>query len=261
MMAVLVGFIAPGGLGAEPDPEQKDGSFGWILVASGRGAGLLEPERAEKGSVLIDVRRATWRRSGEDPGRKVEPVRTLEGVRLPEGVTDVQFSPQGRRVAYRVNVPGARREGKTPAKQGVRLRDLDREGEVELVAQAVVMEHSWSPDGKWLACSWDDRLVLIEGATGRKVWSLRTTDLSKDFFAHGIQQFCWRPDSGALAFRVLFLGGRMVIDGRPSSVAGDTDLFVIEVESQHRTRVQLPPAFVHDAHTSLVPVRWEREEK
>ena len=97
--------------------------------------------------------------------------------------------------------------------------------ERKLLLRATIHGLAWSPDGKRLACSHDDKLTIFNAADGKALVEAVYTDINEDLFAHSARHLSWRPDSGMIAFRILFQGGRGATSGKPDRVAGDREVF------------------------------------
>ena len=98
-------------------------------------------------------------------------------------------------------------DGKTPARA---------------LARTYVSDFAWSPDGKWIVYGKIGSLVFHELASGKER-EVSFAGLDERARSHAAAGFVWRPDSGAVACRVHFLGGRQA--GGPK-MFGDDELFV-----------------------------------
>ncbi len=231
----------------------------WSLVTTARGLGRFAGPQFQTNSYVIDVEKGTWREAGKIPGLPQKPGEAT-GVDLPANADSAQLAPGDASVAYCLteseNTPASR--SKAPAKKSLFLRDAAGAASPrELLTDSNIHEFVWSPDGHWLACSHDDHLSIFDAKDGSVVARTGYSELNQKLFAHAAEHLCWRPDSSAIAFRVLFQGGRLATQGEVSRMEGDNVIYVLRRSTGITKAITLPVTHIVDPHTSLMPVRWQ----
>ena len=120
------------------------------------------------------------------------------------------------------------------------VRDLVTNKERILVKDAHLQEAAWSPDGKTLAVSTYEELAIYDVASGKRTYHRKVRDINDDLYAHAPQGMLWGPFGKRLAMRIVFLGGRMRVDGEFDEIYGDRHLFVLDVETKKIRIHKLP---------------------
>jgi len=158
-----------------------------------------------------------------------------------DGAEQPQVSPAGDRIAY---MELHQERSKLPP---CTLRTMDLAGgdSKVLIEKTQMQGHAWSPKGDRIACSLVQELRILEVPSGKTVKSFKFEDVHKDLYAHAAYGMIWRPDGGAIACSINFLGGRM----EGAKDFGDDKIFVLPFEGK---------AAVIEAGASAWPVRWFR---
>ncbi len=92
------------------------------------------------------------------------------------------WSPDGTRFVYPFSGPGGGAGGAT---SGLRLVNVET-GEASLLAESFAIGEvavRWSPDGRWLALAWSNKLEIVSGTGSADAWPLATGGRSPS----------WRP--------------------------------------------------------------------
>jgi Tol biopolymer transport system component len=134
----------------------------------------------------------------------------------PCGAWKPKFGSDGR-LAY---LSWHKREGKL---QPADLLIFDGRNARAVVKKVFINDYAWSLNGKTIVYSKFGALVFHELATGAEQ-EVAFPDIDKQMVSHAASQFCWRPDSQAVASSITFLGDRQ--EGGPK-IFGDDELFVI----------------------------------
>jgi hypothetical protein len=127
----------------------------------------------------------------------------------------------------------------------LRIMDLAGRDSKALIEKTQMLGQAWSPKGDRIACSLVQELRILEVPSGKTVKSFKFQDIHKDLYAHAAYGLLWRPDGGAIACTIQFLGGRMV----GAKVYGDDQIFVLPFEGK--------PAII-EAGGPAGPVRWSK---
>ncbi|HKS16231.1 MAG TPA: hypothetical protein VJU16_02910, partial [Planctomycetota bacterium] len=128
------------------------------------------------------------------------------------------------------------------------LRTMDLAGgdKKVLIEKTQILGHSWSPKGDRLAVSLVQELRILEIPSGKAVRSFKFEEIHKDLYAHAAYGLIWRPDGGAIACTIPFLGGRM----EGTEIFGDKQVFILPFEGK---------PVVIETDGTVGPVRWVRE--
>jgi hypothetical protein len=159
----------------------------------------------------------------------------------PDGATRPICAPTGDQIAYLEEHPS--REKLPPVT--LRTTDLSGRDSKTVLEKTQLLQHSWSPKGDRLAVSLVQELRILEMPSGKTVKTFKLGDISKELYAHAAHGVLWRPDGGALACSIGFLGGRM--EGAVDF--GDDKLFIFPMNGK--------PAIV-EAGGSVFLWRWTR---
>jgi dipeptidyl aminopeptidase/acylaminoacyl peptidase len=159
----------------------------------------------------------------------------------PGGASQPQVSPGGDLIAYLEEHES--REKLPPS--SLRIMDLAGRNSKVLLEKAQILQHAWDPKGKRIACSVVAELRILEVPSGKPVRTFKFEDIHKDLYAHAAYGVLWRPDGGAIACTIQFLGGRM----EGAEVFGDDQLFVLPFEGKPT---------IYEAGGPAGPVRWTR---
>jgi hypothetical protein len=156
------------------------------------------------------------------------------------GAANPRVSKTGVVAYHEIHVPT--REKLPP----VTLRTLDLAGgDSKIVMEKIqTMGHAWSPSGDRLAVSLIQELRIVD-PTGKKATRIDFATIHKDLYAHSAVAMAWRPDGGAIACRIMFLGGR--IGG--ASIFGDDQIFILPLPGK---------PVVIEVGGSASPLRWVR---
>jgi len=229
----------------------------WRLISGTKGYGRFAAKQFDAKSISMDFATGEWEELNHFPGRPAPVNPALDGFDLPEGAKDLRISQSGQWLAY--SMPeGESPGGKGPGRVSLHIQSKGASGSRMLLPASDIREYVWSPDGQWLACSYDGKLEMIHLTDAEKNISLPHTDLDSEFYAHAATHLLWRPDSQALAFRTLFLGGRDFSSGDSSEgVPGDVELFQYDFNLGETQMITFPQALVDDPYTSLMPLKWE----
>lgn len=157
------------------------------------------------------------------------------------GARDPSVSPGGDRIAYLELHP---ERSKLPPST-LRTMNLEGKDSKVLIEKTQILGHAWSPKGDRLAASLVQELRVLELPSGKAVHAFKFEDIHKDLHAHAAHGVMWRPDGGAIACTIQFLGGRM----EGAVVFGDDQLFVLPFVGK--------PAII-EAGGTAGPVRWTR---
>lgn len=150
-------------------------------------------------------------------------------------------SPAGDRIAYQEQHPES---SKLPPAT-LRIMDMAGRDSKALIEKTQMLGHAWSPKGDRIAVSLVQELRILEIPSGKTAKSFKFEDVHKDLYAHSAYGMTWRPDGGAIACTIQFLGGRKM-----GAVAfGDDQIFVLPFEGK--------PAII-EAGAPSGPVRWTR---
>jgi Tol biopolymer transport system component len=158
----------------------------------------------------------------------------------PEGAENPRVSAGGR-IAY-IELHSER--SKLPPST-LRTMDLAGRDSKVLIEKSQMLGHAWSPKGDRIACSLVQELRVLEVPSGKTVKSFKLEEVHKDLYAHAAYRTIWRPDGGAIACTVQFLGGRT----EQADDFGDDKLFIFPMDGK--------PAIV-EAGGSAFPWRWTR---
>ncbi|HEY5884669.1 MAG TPA: S9 family peptidase [Pyrinomonadaceae bacterium] len=130
---------------------------------------------------------------------------TPEDVLSLREVRDLQLSPDGKLVAFKVTEPADPKSARAPRTENIWIVSTDGSGPPrQLIPQLTYAANPrWSPDGRWLAFLSDRGepdskpettvqiyLVPREGGKAERVTSV----------AGGVANFAWSPDGGMIAF-------------------------------------------------------------
>jgi len=159
-----------------------------------------------------------------------------------DGASDPQVSPVGNSVCYRER--HYRPKEKLPPST-LRTMDLAGRDSKVLIEKTQMQGHAWSPKGDRIACSLVQEIRILEVPSGKTVKSFKLGDVHKDLYAHAAYGMIWRPDGGAIACTIQFLGGRMM----GTKIFGDEQIFILPFEGK---------PVVIEAGGPAGPVRWTR---
>lgn len=165
----------------------------------------------------------------------------IQLTRHKDGARDPEVSPAGDRVSYLELHP---ERTKLPPST-LRVMELSGGEPKVLLEKIQILGHAWSPKGDRLACSLVQELRILEMPSGKSEKSIDLAGVHKDLYAHAAYGVLWRPDGGALACSIRFLGGRM----EGAKIFGDDQVFILPMEGK---------AVVIEAGGPTSPLRWIR---
>lgn len=185
--------------------------------------------------VFASTRTGTWQVWIMD----ADGANPVQLTRHEDGARDPQVSPAGDRIAYLELHP---EPTKLPP---CTLRTMNFSGgdSKVLIEKTQILDHSWSPAGDRLACSLVQKLQILEMPSGKAAKSFDVAEIHKDLYAHSAFGMLWRPDGGAVACTITFLGGRRA----GTKIFGDDQVFILPMEGK---------PVVIEAGERAGPVRW-----
>ena len=159
-----------------------------------------------------------------------------------DGATDPRVSPAGNCVSYR-ELHQRPREKLPPST--LRTMDLSGKQGSVLLEKAQILDHGWSPKGDRVVVSLVQEVRILEPESGKSIKSFKLDEIHKDLYSHAAHGVVWRPDAGAIACGIRFLGGRM----EGTKIFGDDQIFILPMEGK--------PVIIETDGQAL-PVRWIR---
>jgi len=161
----------------------------------------------------------------------------------PDGATQPAASPVSEVISYREEHAG---QDKLPPST---LKSMDFSGRNSrtLIEKTQMLGQEWAPKGDRLAVSLVQELRILEFPSAKTMKSFKLDEVHKDLYAHAANVMVWRPDGGAIACNIGFLGGRTV----GTEIFGDRQLFLLPLEG---SSVVIKP----EASEYLLPYGWTR---
>lgn len=121
----------------------------------------------------------------------------------PGGAWEPRCHPTADEVAYVELV------GEPPVRTGkLVVCKLDGSKTRTLVEGVTLREFSWSPDGKFIACSLPGTVVLIDAATGKEAEKISLRTIDPELAQANIRFITWRPDGKVIAGSVQLAGNQ-----------------------------------------------------
>jgi dipeptidyl aminopeptidase/acylaminoacyl peptidase len=158
-----------------------------------------------------------------------------------QGARDPQVCSTGGCISYLELHPQA---SKLPPST---LRTIDLSGgESKVLLEKIqILDHAWSAKGDRLAVRLVQELRILEMPSGKAVKSFKFEEIDKRLYAHAAGGMAWRPDGGAIACAITFLGGRKA----GTKIFGDDQIFILPMEGK---------PVVIETGAPASPVRWIR---
>lgn len=166
------------------------------------------------------------------------PVRLTDHA---DGAWHPTVAPAGDRIAYEELHKG---DGKLPPRT-LRVMDVSGRDSKVLIEKTQMLGHSWNPKGDRIACSLIQHLRVVEVPSGIVAKEFKFQEIHEKLHAHSAGGIVWRPDGGAIACAIHFVGGRM----RGAKVFGDDQVFILPLEGM---------PVVIEAGGPAGPARWIR---
>jgi dipeptidyl aminopeptidase/acylaminoacyl peptidase len=218
----------------------------WVSEADGKNPRRLTDNKAidnfpgwtpdGRRIVFASTRSGTWQiwimeADGSNPNQLTQHA---DGAWMP------QVSPAGDRISY---LERHSERSKLPPST-LRTVDLVGRDSKVLIEKTQMLGHAWSPKGETLAVSLVGEVRILD-LLGKPVKSFDLKSVHKDLGAHAAYDVIWRPDGGALACAIRFLGGRT----GGAKLFGDDQIFILPMEGK---------PVVIEAGGPASPVRWIR---
>jgi len=245
MRLLLVALlVAPAALAQERRwrIELPRGDKTFVVCADGTQP-TTEAKKAQRAAAASQAKGRVQVTVGKHKGVRQVLLRPADGS-APAPITkhrrdcrEAHVHPKSRVVVYTVEADAHMRTKYQP--RDVHLLDLDTKKDTVLYRAVHVHDVEWSPDGKRIAVSHGKR-VDIHDAAGKSLRSVQCIDIDKRLYAHGANFMLWRPDGKEIACGIMFLGGRIAVQGQePKPMYGDRQLFFIPMTGKVRA-IDLP---------------------